>query len=259
MAITVFKAIWAFGHKTTAFLRSLFLFPFYAIPQAFGLFPGFRQTNQPALPFSNSRSASPSSRETRHSDDEMQNAAPTSAAPDPQAQKPSSVSKMVPALPRTTPAGAGKENRALEEKASADDTQLGDKLSRLELDESRKTATESPTPLQEAVNGTGSTAEVGAGKQVAGQNGVDGTTTTSTEVVTRALPVPLSHPFSQNSKPKEAAATTTTMQLDGVTVQVLAKAETPEQAAERAVHSRFMREALDMVSLVLHLWCFFLT
>lgn len=226
MAITVFKAIWAFGHKTTVFLQSLFLFPFYAIPQALGLFPGFRQTNhQPTLPFSNSRFASSSSTETRHHDDEMPNA--------------SSGSNMVPALPRTAPPGPGKENRVLEEKAlstkTADDDQLADKFSRLELGETGKSATASQDPFRDTVNGAGSSiADDGTGKQAAQDS-----TTEST--VTRAVPV------SQSSKPKEAAATT--IQLDGVTVQVQAKAETPEQAAQRAMHSRFMREALDMVSL----------
>jgi hypothetical protein len=241
LAITVFNALWAFGHKTTLFLQSLFLFPFHAIPQAFGLFPSFRQTNQPTLPFSNSRSASPSSRETRHADDdEMPNAASSSAALEPHTHKASSVSKTTPAPPpRTAP--PGKENRVREEKAS-DDTQLCDNFSRLEIDKTARTATASQDPLQDTVNGTGNSIAD------------DGTGSTAESAVTRALPVPLAHPVSQTSKPKEAAAattTTTTIQLDGVTVQVQAKAETPEQAAERAMHSRFMREALDMVSFVL--------
>lgn len=243
MAITVFKALWAFGHKTTLFLQSLFLFPFHAIPQAFGLFPSFRQTNQPTLPFSNSRSASPSSRETQQTDDEMPNAASSSAALEPHAHKASSVSKTAPAPPHTAP--PGKENRVVEEKAS-DDTELCDQFSALEIDKTGKTATASQDPLQDTVNGTGSDiAEDGTGRKIVQDLAEDGT---AESAVTRALPVPLTHPVSQTIKPKEAVAATTTIQLDGVTVQVQAKAETPEQAAERAMHSRFMREALDMVS-----------
>jgi hypothetical protein len=245
MAITVFKTLWAFGHKTTLFLQSLFLFPFHAIPRAFGLFSSFRQTNQPTLPFSNSRSASPSSRETQQTDDEMPNAASSSAALEPHTHKASSISKTgpAPAVPRTAP--PGKENRVLEKKAS-DDTQLCDQFSRLEIDKTAKSATASQDPLQDTANGTvSSIAEDGTGRKVAQDLAEDGTVESA---VTRALPVPLTHPVSQTSKPKEAAAATTTIQLDGVTVQVQAKAETPEQAAERAMHSRFMREALDMVS-----------
>ena len=64
--------------------------------------------------------------------------------------------------------------------------------------------------------------------------------------VVRAPPVPMTHEFSQTSKLKETA---TTIRVGKDTVQIKrALAETPEQAAERAIHSGFMRAALDMVS-----------
>ena len=66
--------------------------------------------------------------------------------------------------------------------------------------------------------------------------------------VVRALPVPLKHAVSQTSRPKEAAAAAAAAAGQGDAVTVQAVVETPEQAAERAMHSRFMREALDMVS-----------
>lgn len=61
--------------------------------------------------------------------------------------------------------------------------------------------------------------------------------------VLRAPAVPLMHDVSQTSKLKETASSKASD--DGVLAQV--KPDTPEQAAERAIHSGFMREALDMV------------
>ena len=62
--------------------------------------------------------------------------------------------------------------------------------------------------------------------------------------VVRAPAVPLHHGISQTSKLKD----TTTITVGKDNVQIQAQVETPEQAAERAMHSAFMREALDMVS-----------
>lgn len=61
--------------------------------------------------------------------------------------------------------------------------------------------------------------------------------------VLRAPAVPMMHDVSQTSKRKETASSKASD--DGVLAQV--KPDTPEQAAERAIHSGFMREALDMV------------
>lgn len=61
--------------------------------------------------------------------------------------------------------------------------------------------------------------------------------------VLRAPAVPMMHGVSQTSKLKETASSKASD--DGVLAQV--KPDTPEQAAERAIHSGFMREALDMV------------
>ena len=64
-----------------------------------------------------------------------------------------------------------------------------------------------------------------------------------TREVLRAPAVPMMHDVSQTSKLKETASSKASD--DGVLAQ--AKPDTPEQAAERAIHSGFMREALDMV------------
>lgn len=61
--------------------------------------------------------------------------------------------------------------------------------------------------------------------------------------VLRAPAVPMMHDVSQTRKLKETASSKASD--DGVLAQV--KPDTPEQAAERAIHSGFMREALDMV------------
>lgn len=61
--------------------------------------------------------------------------------------------------------------------------------------------------------------------------------------VLRAPAVPMMHDVSQTSKLKDTASSKASD--DGVLAQV--KPDTPEQAAERAIHSGFMREALDMV------------
>ncbi|KAK0612368.1 hypothetical protein B0T17DRAFT_404799 [Bombardia bombarda] len=64
------------------------------------------------------------------------------------------------------------------------------------------------------------------------------------KVVPHQTPAQISHEVSQTSKLKE-----TTIKLGEDTVQIQSKVETPEEAAERAIHSGFMREALDMVCL----------
>ena len=64
----------------------------------------------------------------------------------------------------------------------------------------------------------------------------------SREVI-RAPAVPMTHDVSQTSKLKESASNK--VSEEEVLAQI--KPDTPEQAAERAIHSGFMREALDMV------------
>jgi hypothetical protein len=255
MATTFFNVVSAIRLKTTAFLRSLFLFPYNTALQVVHLFPNFRQTNQPVLPCSTSSSAS-SAQEARntnagdgscHSDDDM--AAGSSATARGQHAP---ASKIVSALPRTPP--GTNANRLLKTASATDvDGQLIHKISQLELDESDTAAGTLPNPLPDTVNGgTGNGVENGVDNQVTQngslpqQSGPDSISDNALAEVTRTLPVPLAHTVSQTSKPKETA---TTLQLDGVTVQIQDKAETPEQAAERAMHSRFMREALDMVSI----------
>ncbi|KAK3298125.1 uncharacterized protein B0H64DRAFT_318175 [Chaetomium fimeti] len=257
MAATFFRVVSAIGLKTTAFLQSLFLFPYNTTLQVAHLFSNFHQPNQPILPCSTSTSASPSQEfrntnvgdSSRHSDDDMAGSSSSSVPRGQHAQ----ASKIAPTLPRTPP--VTKENSLLTTASPAEvDGQLSRKLSRLELKETGTAVETSTGPLQDVVNGAGTNEEDGIGKQVARngalpqQSGPDNTSGNAAGEVTRTLPVPLTHTVSQTSKPKETA---TTIQLDGVTVQIQDKVETPEQAAERAMHSRFMREALDMARLAL--------
>lgn len=58
--------------------------------------------------------------------------------------------------------------------------------------------------------------------------------------VVRSPAVPINHELSQTSQLKEG--------FTGNAAQIEAELETPEEAAERAMHAGFMREALDMVS-----------
>jgi len=62
--------------------------------------------------------------------------------------------------------------------------------------------------------------------------------------VVRAPAVPMHHEVSQTSKLKETAPTT----IGDENERLQTRLETPEEAAERTMHSGFMREALDMVS-----------
>ncbi|KAH6855335.1 hypothetical protein B0I37DRAFT_302912 [Chaetomium sp. MPI-CAGE-AT-0009] len=258
MAATFFSVVSAIGLKTTAFLQSLFLFPYNTALEVAHLFSNFCQPNQPILPCSTSSSASPAQETrninvgdgSRHSDDDM---AASSSSSVPRGQH-APASKIAPAVSPTPP--VAKENCLLSAASPAEaDGQLSRKLSRLELKETDTAAEKSPSPLRGVVNGADNNAEDGIGKQITQngalpqQSGPDNTRDNAAGgEVTRTLPVPLTHTVSQTSNPKETA---TTIQLDGVTVQVQDKVETPEQAAERAMHSRFMREALDMARLAL--------
>ncbi|KAL2157944.1 hypothetical protein VTH06DRAFT_4999 [Thermothelomyces fergusii] len=224
------------------FLQSLFLFPFNTALRVVQLFPSFGQPDPPTLTRSTASrpAASPSTAgEVRtnnknndgdvgdggchcHSDTAMP---PAATAPTTSAR----VSGIVPALPRAPPSGRENQAPAADAPARAD-AQLNAALARLDVNEA-------PPAGEDA----GSTIGDGAGKPAAGRDGTpDGTT--------RAPLVPLAPLVSQISRLKETAPTT---QPDGPTVQVSARTETPEQAAEKAMHSRFMREALDMARLAL--------
>lgn len=260
MATTFFNMVSAIRLKTTAFLQSLFLFPFNTALQVVQLFPNFRQTNPPILPCSTPSSSSASSSQearnttagdgSRNSDDNM---AAISSATVPRGQH-APASKIISALPRTPP--GTKENHLLKTVSPTDvDDQLRRDISRLKLNEADTAAETPPNLLKDVVDGgAGNSVENGVGKRVTQngallqQSGPDSISDSVAGEVTRTLPVPLTHTVSQTSKLKE---TTTTIQLDGVAVHIRDNVETPEQAAERAMHSRFMREALDMVSIQL--------
>ncbi|KAK3996262.1 putative tRNA-specific adenosine deaminase [Cladorrhinum sp. PSN332] len=176
-----------------------------------------------------------------------------------------SAPKIVPALPRVAPV-ANKENASISKtpKATGDaQTQVSNDLAALSLKENGgapSAATSTRVPSMS--NGNFANAGPSAANVETGFTRDDGSTTTAkdslsiiasigsslaTQEVTRAPPVPLTSSISQTSKLKE----TTTIKVGEETLEVLPIDETPEQAAERAMHSGFMREALDMARLAL--------
>ncbi|KXX77391.1 tRNA-specific adenosine deaminase subunit TAD2 [Madurella mycetomatis] len=266
MAIALLKAISGIGLKTTAFLQSLFLLPFGFLLQAVkGFFPS-ASPNQRTLPCSTSPSPSPTPHKSDNDvnidsggDESVSSSDMTTSSTMPAVSvshdKKTPASHITPILQR---APASKENRPPLTTPQTDiDAQLiNDGLSSLHINGTRKATKTVPTPRQAAGNGTAALRNDGSGKGVMGAgvpaqepglaagasigNVADGR-------VTRAPPVPLTHSVSQTSKPREM----TTIQLGSETVQIQAQTETPEQAAEKAMHSRFMRDALDMARLAL--------
>lgn len=284
MAIALFKAISGIGLKTTAFLQSLFLFPFGALLQGMNRFSnsGGPSNQPPALPCSTTASVSPRSTKIYHdidvdreheatgngSDMRTTSSSPAAgSAPQDHNKGPASQCRIPPGHP---PAASATKENCPPPKASPTDIDaqgISNGLSRLDLNGTGQTTGSGLTSHHPAMeNGTGGVtvtedrsggAEVvsaGGGGAAAHERGrpapADGRFGGIVGIVggevTRAPPVPLRHSISQTRKLKE----TMTIQLGGSeTVQIQAKLETPEQAAERAMHSRFMRDALDMVSL----------
>ncbi|KAL1837868.1 hypothetical protein VTJ49DRAFT_3294 [Mycothermus thermophilus] len=153
--------------------------------------------------------------------------------------------KAEPAKPPTSPptmtlnVTAGKEDRVPGEPVSASlDEVLTDRVARLSVNEATVPAEQSVTVQNSANQESASAvsekdeAEVevrGAGDSVPQSRSAD-----SNEVVPAVTTVPAT------PAPEMSA-----------TEQIPSKIETPEQKAERAMHSRFMREALDMARLAL--------
>lgn len=262
MAIALFKAISGIGLKTTAFLRSLFLLPLGFLLQAVKIFFPSSSRNQRTLPCSTSRSPSPTPHkidkdvDVDSGDDGSvsgsdMTAFSTMPAISASQDKKAPASHITPALQRAL---ASKENcpppRASQ---TGHDAQLiNDGLSSLHINETGKAMVGVPTPLQAIGNGTVALTDGGSGKGVmsvgapAQKHGLVAGVSIGNIVegrVTPASPVPLTHSVSQTSKLKE----TTTIQLGSETVQIQARTGTPEQAAEKAMHTRFMEDALDMV------------
>lgn len=183
--------------------------------------------------------------------------------------------KVVPAMPRFGPASL-KENAPAASAASPAVTtnnstdEVANGVSRLSLQESAA-ASNRVLSASDGNAGAGSTAapaENGGTATLSKGNfvqsngalpdifGGDDDEALATQEVTRAPAVPLTHSISQTSKLKEMPPPT--IQFGDETLHILEKEETPEQAAERAVHSGFMREALDMVGFKFLSFFFFL-
>ncbi|KAK4177553.1 putative tRNA-specific adenosine deaminase [Triangularia setosa] len=183
-----------------------------------------------------------------------------------------SLPKVVPAIPRLTPT-AKKENTPATSAAKFTTTTnnltdgVANGVSRLSLGENAS-ASNRVLSASDGNAGTASTAI----RATPAENGISpspatlnkenfvqsngsltdifgGNEALATQEVTRAPAVPLTHAISQTSKLKEMPPPT--IQLGDELVHILDKEETPEQAAERAIHSGFMREALDMARLAL--------
>jgi hypothetical protein len=155
---------------------------------------------------------------------------PSTLASKPQSQQENG--RKMESAPTTASTSGTKENQAMAGASSSKtDSQLNDPFARLTLEEARKASATPSATLRDTTNENQSAADD------VFQGSTDGG-------VVRALPVPLAHTVSKEA----AAAATATIEMDGETVQIQPKVETPAQLAERAMHSRFMREALDMVS-----------
>ncbi|KAM7213165.1 hypothetical protein V8F06_011459 [Rhypophila decipiens] len=203
-----------------------------------------------------------------------------------------SLPKIPPALPLKPPQPRRKEStNALKGslmKKESDLSGLNDGLSRMQLDGQSAASTEkrlleggnaavlgqAPPSLQTITNRstpiTKETASVvdtrGKGKEPANGPNENAPLSTPQEEakreVIRSPPVPLIHDVSQSSNLKEIAANfNTPISITEIAPIIRAPdpEETPEQAAERMLHSGFMRDALDMVCLMvvlLFVFCF---
>ncbi|KAK4222558.1 putative tRNA-specific adenosine deaminase [Podospora fimiseda] len=201
-------------------------------------------------------------------DDNNNMAGPTSSSAGGSAtlKKKDSVSRIVPALARVAPVLNNKENAAFSKTPDINgdaQTQIVNDFSALSLKENG-VATNSATTTQALSMSNGNIAAAGTSSVDTGISKDDVFTSTpslkdslsiiasigsslATQEVTRAPPVPFVSSISQTSKLKD----TPTIKVGEETLEVLPIDETPEQAAERAMHSGFMREALDMARLAL--------
>lgn len=285
MAVTLFQALSATGLKAFAFLQALLWFPAGVFRQALALVsaatssphrpssPTLPRTSAPAAgSLGNCNNTADNDQADLHAnqDSDADNtdltmAGDTSSASSRQQQtlsKNAPLPKVVPAMPRFGPASskenvpaASAANPAVTTNNSADEVANG--VSRLSLRESAA-ASNRVLSASDGNAGAGSTAAPAENGGTAAlskgtfvqSNGAlpdifGGDEALATQEVTRAPAVPLTHSISQTSKLKEMPPPT--IQLGDETLHILEKEETPEQAAERAVHSGFMREALDMV------------
>ncbi|KAK4660678.1 tRNA(adenine34) deaminase [Podospora pseudocomata] len=289
MAVTLFQALSATGLKAFAFLQALLWFPAGVFRQALALLsaatssphrpgsPTLPRTSAPAAgSLGNCNNTADNDQADLHAnqDSDADNtdltmAGDTSSASSRQQQmlsKNAPLPKVVPAMPRFGPASlkenapaASAANPAVTTNNSTDEVANG--VSRLSLQESAA-ASNRVLSASDGNAGAGSTAapaENGGTAALSKGNFVQsngalpdifgGDEALATQEVTRAPAVPLTHSISQTSKLKEMPPPT--IQLGDETLRILEKEETPEQAAERAVHSGFMREALDMARLAL--------
>ncbi|KAK4682998.1 tRNA(adenine34) deaminase [Podospora pseudoanserina] len=289
MAVTLFQALAATGLKAFAVLQALLWFPAGVFRQALALLsaatssphrpssPTLPRTSAPAAgSLGNCNNTADNDQADLHANQDsgadntdLTMAGDSSSASSRQQQTLSNnapLPKVVPAMPRFGPASlkenapaASAANPAVTTANSTDAVANG--VSRLSLQESAA-ASNRVLSASDGNAGAGSTAAPAENGGTAAlskgsfvqSNGAlpdifGGDEALATQEVTRAPAVPLTHSISQTSKLKEMPPPT--IQLGDETLRILEKEETPEQAAERAVHSGFMREALDMARLAL--------
>ncbi|KAK3372052.1 hypothetical protein B0H63DRAFT_496762 [Podospora didyma] len=251
------RAAAAAGHHIYAFLHSLIVHFLDAIHRALKSIFGPRNTDQAQhLPSSASPRSAPQNLDGDSNPDASNSknmAAPLPPKPPAAAPPKKSLSKIIPALPRFLP--PKKENET---------SQLTKQVSRIELGESRAPNQQKPTDEKEnrAVPApTGQNKPTVSTAPDHNQNtppahtlpqlttgGLNGNVA---GVVIRSPAVPISHEVSQTSKLKETVLKTAEDDESKPKDHAIPINETPEQAADRAIHASFMREALDMARLAL--------
>jgi hypothetical protein len=244
MAVPLSTSVSAAGHQVSVFFQSLLVFLLDVLQLALQRFYNTRQTNQATHLGSGTFPPQPL-------DLDMDGKMAASA----DAAKKAPVPKIIPALPRIP--GRKKENATAK---TEPETQLAEGLARLRVDgedasEQQNKTNKAPTPapapetqaIGEASSKSGDRREYAPDEpsQDVRELGPD----PSVDEVARAAAVQITNEVSQTSKLKE------TIRLGDEAIRIPPKAETPEQAAERAIHSGFMREALNMVC-VEHMFLF---
>lgn len=284
MAVALSAPILAAGRRVLALFKSAFFLVFDALRQTFrrawGIFspisspsknpgqtdlgpsttavttsdspPAKPATSQPAPPNTQDGEASG---EDREGDTTMAAISSSSTAPPPRKLP---IPNIIPALPRlsllskrentmarpvTTPSA-----NATAASSADSDTELRNGAARLCLDGYVPSTVACPVVIDATrfrpARGQDAESPNGESSRVLP---LSDSTNSAAQEVTRAPPVPMVHDVSQTSKLKDTA----TIKPSEDTVRIQAKKETPEQAAERAIHSGFMREALDMARLAL--------
>jgi hypothetical protein len=198
---------------------------------------GNQNTQVPAAPDDHDNSVPPSGEAVTTSQSDDDGATGTMAPASTYASVLAQPARVKPVVPResATPATLGpegnKENRSTEESLPAgSDNALTDKLAGLSVNDA--------------------TAENGQEGAAASSTGLQGSTNDNKPQITEFVELDnwQQEGIRTGNEASASTAATESPAADTITTQVQPKNESPVQKAERAMHSRFMREALDVVS-----------